>query len=91
VEQRKEAITALLQPVRETLVRYEKGLNEIEKARQESYGNLTTELKNVIQTQVEVRSETSKLVNALRAAPKTRGRWGDRGGGQGLETRPSRS
>jgi DNA recombination protein RmuC len=77
VEKRQEAISTMLKPVAETLVRYEKGLSEIEKARLESYGNLTSELKNVIETQIAVRSETSKLVNALRAAPKTRGRWGE--------------
>lgn len=77
VEKRQEAISTMLKPMAETLVRYEKGLSEIEKARLETYGNLTSELKNVIETQVAVRTETSKLVNALRAAPKTRGRWGE--------------
>jgi DNA recombination protein RmuC len=77
VEQRTEAISTMLAPIRETLNRYQQELATIEKARQESYGALTGELKNVIQTQNEVRTETSKLVNALRASPKTRGRWGE--------------
>jgi DNA recombination protein RmuC len=77
VEQRKEAISTLLAPVAETLNRYQQELTAIEKARQEAYGALTGELKNVIQTQNDVRTVTSKLVNALRASPKTRGRWGE--------------
>jgi DNA recombination protein RmuC len=77
VEQRAEAISTMLTPIKETLNRYQQELAAIEKARQESYGALTGELKNVIQTQNEVRTETSKLVNALRASPKTRGRWGE--------------
>jgi DNA recombination protein RmuC len=77
VEQRTEAIATMLAPIKDTLNRYQQELATIEKARQESYGALTGELKNVIQTQNEVRTETSKLVNALRASPKTRGRWGE--------------
>jgi DNA recombination protein RmuC len=77
VEQRTEAISTMLAPIADMLNRYQQELSTIEKARQESYGALTGELKNVIQTQNEVRTETSKLVNALRASPKTRGRWGE--------------
>lgn len=75
--QRREAIEALVKPMAETLTAYRKELGEIEKARQEGYGQLTSELRNVVQLQGAVRTETSKLVNALRAAPKTRGRWGE--------------
>jgi DNA recombination protein RmuC len=49
----------------------------MEKARSQSYGVLSAELKGVAEAQNAVRTETSKLVNALRAAPKTRGRWGE--------------
>lgn len=77
LEKRQDAIKNLLQPISSTLEEYQKNLGAIEKARNESYGNLSKELQTVIQTQTEVRTETSKLVNALRAAPKTRGRWGE--------------
>jgi DNA recombination protein RmuC len=49
----------------------------MEKERSHSYGVLSAELKGVVEAQNAVRTETSKLVNALRAAPKTRGRWGE--------------
>jgi len=75
--QRREAIEALVKPMAETLSAYRKELGEIEKSRQEGYGQLTSELRNVVQLQGAVRTETSKLVNALRAAPKSRGRWGE--------------
>ena len=38
---------------------------------------LSAEIKGIVEAQNAVRTETSKLVNALRAAPKTRGRWGE--------------
>lgn len=54
----------------------EKDLKNIA-ARMQAQGALSSELKSVIENQVAVRTETSKLVNALRAAQKTRGRWGE--------------
>ena len=77
LEKRQESIQNLLKPISTTLEEYQKKLNVAEKERHESYGNLSKELQTVIQTQHDVRTETSKLVNALRAAPKTRGRWGE--------------
>lgn len=77
LQRRTEAIQNLVKPVEETLKRYETNLQALERARQEAYGSLSNELKNVVATQSAVRVETSRLVNALRAAPKTRGRWGE--------------
>jgi len=74
---RQEKIAGLVKPVEETLKRYESHIAAIEKARNEAYGTLSNELKTVIATQQEVRTETARLVTALRAQPKTRGRWGE--------------
>ncbi len=62
-------------PLRETL--QATAVEELEKARAHAYGALTSEIKGVAAAQNAVRAETAKLVNALRAAPKTRGRWGE--------------
>jgi len=72
-----DELTALVAPIRETLQAYQAGLGELEKQREHSQGALSNELKNVVEVGNAVRSETSKLVSALRAAPKTRGRWGE--------------
>jgi DNA recombination protein RmuC len=68
---------ALLQPVESTLKRYEEGLQRVEKERNDSYGALKEAVAAVQAGLGETRTETAKLVNALRAAPKTRGRWGE--------------
>ncbi|HEY3908535.1 MAG TPA: DNA recombination protein RmuC [Stellaceae bacterium] len=70
-------LNTLISPIRETLQTYQRHLAELEKERAESGGALSAELKNVVDGQNAVRTETSRLVNALRAAPKTRGRWGE--------------
>jgi DNA recombination protein RmuC len=77
LEARQKAVESLVSPLRETLQSYKQQVDEMERVRSQSYGVLSTELKGVVEAQNAVRSETSKLVNALRAAPKTRGRWGE--------------
>ena len=77
LEARQKAVEALVGPLRETLQTYRQQVEEMEKTRSQSYGALSTELRSVAEAQIAVRTETSKLVNALRAAPKTRGRWGE--------------
>lgn len=77
LETRQKAVEALVSPLLETLQGYKQQVDEMEKARSQSYGMLSAELKGVAEAQNAVRTETSKLVNALRAAPKTRGRWGE--------------
>ena len=76
-DKKEKAIKNLLEPVSETLKEYKQSLAAIESKRQEAYGNISQELENVIKTQIGVRDETKNLVNALRANPKTRGRWGE--------------
>ncbi|WP_419827505.1 DNA recombination protein RmuC [Sphingomonas sp.] len=72
-----ERLRALLTPVETTLKRYEEGVAKVEKERTEAYGNLTGLMDAMRLGQEGVRSEAQRLVNALRAAPKARGRWGE--------------
>lgn len=77
LEQRQKEIGALLAPITANLEEYKKGLAEIEKARAAAYGGLSEEMKALVQMQADASAQTRKLVNALQAAPKTRGRWGE--------------
>lgn len=72
-----EKLKALLTPVETTLKRYEDNVAKVEKDRTEAYGNLTGLIGAMRDGQEAVRGEAAKLVNALRAAPKARGRWGE--------------
>lgn len=74
---RQDSIENLIKPVQDSLKRYETNLTELERVRQEAYGSLSNELKQVATGQMAVKEEAAKLVNALRASPKTRGRWGE--------------
>jgi DNA recombination protein RmuC len=75
--QHRQGADEALTPIKESLALYQTRLAEIENARKEAYGALANELKTVAEGQGMVRAEAAKLVNALRAAPKARGRWGE--------------
>jgi DNA recombination protein RmuC len=77
LEARQKEIAALLAPINSNLEEYKKGLAEIEKARAAAYGGLSEEMKALATMQADASAQTRKLVNALQAAPKTRGRWGE--------------
>lgn len=74
---RQKAVADLVTPLQDTLQSYRQQIEQLERSRSEAYGALSGELKSVAATQDAVRAETSKLVQALRASPKTRGRWGE--------------
>ncbi|MBO0766371.1 MAG: DNA recombination protein RmuC [Hyphomicrobiaceae bacterium] len=74
---RQKAVETLVTPLRETLQGYKIEVEELERTRAHAFGMLTAEIRGVAEAQQAVRAETAKLVNALRAAPKTRGRWGE--------------
>ncbi len=70
-------LKALLAPVEQTLRRYEANISKVEGERQEAYGTLKGLMDAMRIGQESVRGEAAKLVNALRSAPKARGRWGE--------------
>lgn len=76
LEQRKQAIDALVKPIRETLDKYNSSIKDIEKSRQEAYGGLRQQLGRLVEDQKLLRGETANLVKALRR-PEVRGRWGE--------------
>jgi DNA recombination protein RmuC len=72
-----KSLTALLQPVNDRLQRYEEGVAKVEAERRDSFGNLVGLIESMRAGQEKVSSEAAKLVNSLRNAPKSRGRWGE--------------
>lgn len=72
-----KGLKALLQPVTDRLQRYEEGVAKVEAERRDSFGNLVGLIESMRAGQEKVSSEAAKLVNSLRNAPKSRGRWGE--------------
>ena len=76
LEGRHQAIEALIKPLGESLANYEHRVGEIEKAREGAYHAITEQVKSLAEGQTGLRSETGRLVQALRR-PTTRGQWGE--------------
>jgi DNA recombination protein RmuC len=74
--QRQEAIEQLLHPFRETLARYERGVQDMERQRQNAYSTLNERVAALRDGHDRLQQETHNLVTALRS-PQTRGRWGE--------------
>lgn len=72
-----QKLAALLQPVNDRLLRYEEGVANVERERRDAFGDLKGQIEQMRLGQEKVSSEAAKLVNSLRNAPKSRGRWGE--------------
>jgi len=69
-------IIKTVDPVRQTLDKYEARLTLMEKEREKAYGSITERLLEMGRTQNHLSIETGNLVKALRV-PHVRGRWGE--------------
>jgi DNA recombination protein RmuC len=76
LEKRQHSIDELVKPLRESLLRMDERIREIEAARTMAYASLSEQVQSLSRTQVRLHQETSNLVRALRT-PSVRGRWGE--------------
>jgi DNA recombination protein RmuC len=76
LEKRQQAIQELVAPVRNSLEQVDTRIRELESARAGAYAGLQEQVRSLIETQQQLRSETGRLVTALRT-PSVRGNWGE--------------
>jgi DNA recombination protein RmuC len=76
LEKRQQAIADMVTPVRASLDKVDGKIQELEKARAGAYATLHEQVRSLLETQALLRSETGKLVTALRT-PHVRGHWGE--------------
>lgn len=75
-ETRTKTIEKTLDPVRENLAKLEEFNRELERSRTGAYASLEAHIKNLVESEQFLRTETSQLVKALRQ-PASRGTWGE--------------
>lgn len=76
LEQRQHSIEKLVQPLCASVEKVDARVHSLEKARVGAYASLNEQIKQLLQHQVDLRSETANLVQALRS-PNVRGQWGE--------------
>ena len=76
LEKREQAIAQLVTPVKESLAKFDSKIVELEKARVGAYEGLSQQVRSLLETQTQLRTETANLVKAL-GTPRVRGRWGE--------------
>lgn len=77
LDQRQQAVGELVKPMAESLKKVDEKIGELERARQDAYTSLDTQMKALIETHLpQLHRETASLVKALRQ-PHARGRWGE--------------
>jgi DNA recombination protein RmuC len=76
LEKRQMAILELVKPVKESLEKFDIKIQDVEKSRVGAYESLTQQVKSLLDTNKELRSEAGNLVRAL-GTPRIRGRWGE--------------
>lgn len=76
LEKRQEAVAHLVNPIRESLSKFENQVHKLENVRQEAYVELREQVRQLTASQENLRLETGNLVKALRS-PVVRGRWGE--------------
>ena len=76
LEKRQQAIAEIVAPVRTSLEKVDTKIQELEKSRAGAYASLNEQVRSLIETQEQLRTETGRLVTALRS-PSVRGHWGE--------------
>jgi DNA recombination protein RmuC len=76
LEKRQASIDELVKPLKESLIKVDTQIQELEQKRAGAYEGLLEQVKQMAVGQEKLQKETNKLVSALKA-PTVRGRWGE--------------
>jgi DNA recombination protein RmuC len=76
LELRQKEVKRIVEPIKESLEKYDSQVQQMERMREKAYGGLSQQVQSLMTTQQLLQQETANLVKALRT-PQVRGRWGE--------------
>ncbi len=77
LEQRKQAIEALVKPLTEKLKAVGESTQQLEAKREKAYGEIQAQFTQLASTTAELHKSSHALTEALRGSSQARGRWGE--------------
>lgn len=77
LDQRKQAIEMMLDPIRKTLDKHDQAVRQLEAKREGAYHALRQQVTGLLQPLQQLSKQTTTLETALRGSSSTRGRWGE--------------
>ncbi len=75
-DHKRKDIDKIIQPIKDSLGKFDDKIGQLEKIRVSAYSGLTEQVKTLIQSESKLHKETANLAAALRN-PKVRGNWGE--------------
>jgi len=76
LQTREQAIEQLVKPINDALTKTSQQITDIEKERQQAFGQIHSTIRHMHEGQQSLKQETQNLVQALRR-PEVRGQWGE--------------
>ena len=76
LQSREQAIEQLVKPINDALTKTSQQITDIEKERQQAFGQIHSTIRHMHEGQQSLKQETQNLVQALRR-PEVRGQWGE--------------
>ena len=76
-ETNREALDLLLKPFKENITEFRTRVEQIYSTEREQHGELKSELKNLMELNRRITTETTNLTNALKGNSKVQGDWGE--------------
>jgi len=76
-DQNKEGIGALLKPLQEQIINFQKRVNEVHTETIKGNTSLEVEIKKIMDVGIKMRDEASNLTSALKGGSQQRGAWGE--------------
>jgi DNA recombination protein RmuC len=76
LESRQRAVERMIAPLKESLEKVTTGMQELERGRSAASGALSAQIRDLVEAQARLQSETASLASAMRTTG-VRGRWGE--------------
>jgi DNA recombination protein RmuC len=77
LDQKHQSIQSIVDPVKETLQKFEDQLRQLENKREGAYSGIQEQIKFLHESSQNLKTETTNLIQILKGSSQARGKWGE--------------